>query len=282
MARMTNFGLILPEGVDEARTPARAALFGNLTAASATVCRLDPLSPSRRRLAALALVLLAVPVFALALPGTPVASAPPPPLTPLRRSSKAVVPTLRTPDREVAHRAVASLTRPVDAVLSDATLSPELLKAVGELEGSKRFPKPKEGGLGGYRLEGGEGLGRLATRGGSYDPSVLQRREPGVAVVTGVDLEGALSRAEIDVGLRRNVNAVRYCYLRELPRDPELAGEATFSLDVTPDGTVSTVTSEGTIDEKVRLCVTGRLRRMELPAHDAASRVKVSWRFSPG
>lgn len=127
---------------------------------------------------------------------------------------------------------------------------------------------------------GGDGFGRvhgvgdIDTGGGRGVSAGLGRREqraPRAHVERGTaEVNGFLSREEIERVVRRHSRGFRYCYERELQDDPELAGQITVNWTIDLDGTVSRSSiEENTMDNRnVESCVLREVRRMRFPEPD--------------
>ena len=151
------------------------------------------------------------------------------------------------------------------------------------------------GGLGGRGngLGGGgtaEGLGGLGTKGmgsgasgyGKGGGNFGAKGEGGIGTVGGDPIIlGALDRSLIDEVIKRHMNQIRYCYQRELPRDPSLAGKITIKFVIAKDGSVSSASVKATTmnNPAVEECVVGRFMRMEFPQPKGGGIVIVSYPF---
>jgi TonB family protein len=85
--------------------------------------------------------------------------------------------------------------------------------------------------------------------------------------------------------VRRHMNEIRYCYERELVRDPTLRGTVRLSFVIGPDGRVVSATAErGDLPEGVTSCVVAAVRRWTFPAPDGGGVVAVTYPFvfTPG
>ena len=122
------------------------------------------------------------------------------------------------------------------------------------------------GGLGGRG--GGLGGGGLGAIGG--DPII----------------DGALDKSLIDAVIKRNINQIRYCYQRELTKNPTLGGKITVKFVISKDGSVSTATTKASTmgSPAVEGCINGRFMRFQFPEPKDGGIVNVSYPFifSPG
>ena len=147
--------------------------------------------------------------------------------------------------------------------------------------------------VGGAGLSGGGtawGLGGLGTKGrGSgasgygYGGGHFGARSAGSIGSVGGDalILGSLDRTLIDAVIKRDLNAIRYCYQRELQKDPNLAGRVVVKFVIAADGTVSVANvKESTLgNAAVEQCVTQRFLHMTFPAAKSGGVVIVSYPF---
>jgi hypothetical protein len=127
-------------------------------------------------------------------------------------------------------------------------------------------------GASGYGSGGGnfgaKGEGGIGTVGG--DPIIL----------------GALDRSLIDEVIKRHMNQIRYCYQRELTKNPALGGKVVIKFTIAKDGTVSQASTKSTTmsNSAVENCIVSRFMRMQFPEPKGGGIVIVSYPFlfSPG
>ena len=160
--------------------------------------------------------------------------------------------------------------RGIDALLVPSALPPETAPAGALLD---------TGDLGMIGIADlgpiGQGMaGSEPARGGAghVDPGTPQAR-------------GSLPREVIQRVVRRHMNEIRYCYERELVRDPTLRGTVRLSFVIGPDGRVVSATAErGDLPEGVTSCVVAAVRRWTFPAFDGGGVVVVTYPFvfTPG
>lgn len=97
---------------------------------------------------------------------------------------------------------------------------------------------------------------------------------------------GALDRSLIDAVIKRNMAQIRYCYQRELTKNPALEGKITVKFVIAKDGTVSQATTKSTTmnNANVESCINSRFMRMQFPEPKGGGIVIVSYPFvfSPG
>lgn len=206
-----------------------------------------------------------------------------------------------TDDRDVAEHA-GVLSGPLDdnlaSIFGTTGIPAEMRAGIGGLIGSAGVPfgsgglGSRNGGLGG----GGpaEGVGGLGTKGigggkrghGAEGGDIGPKGEGGLASVGGDPIIlGALDRSLIDEVIKRHMSQIRYCYQRELPRSPTLAGKVIMDFTIGRDGSVSTTRARGTLGNvAVENCLVDRFRRMTFPAPRGGGVVVVRYPilFSPG
>lgn len=170
--------------------------------------------------------------------------------------------------------------------LLPAGLDPALAGGVGGLVGATGGLGGRGGGLGG----GGTaiGLGGLGTRGmgsgssgyGKGGGTFGAAGEGGLGAVGGDPIVlGALDRSLVSEVVKRNLNPIRYCYQRELAKNPALAGKVVVKFTIAADGSVSAASVSSTTlgDAAVESCVVGRFLRMQFPPATGGGIVIVSY-----
>ncbi|MCK6548944.1 TonB family protein [Myxococcota bacterium] len=161
------------------------------------------------------------------------------------------------------------------------------------------------GGVRGHRFGDTAGVGGLATRGtgpggggdaigigglashgngrgddGYADVALEGRREakirPGRTI-----LVGALGHEEVARVIRRSLSRFKFCYERELSRDPNLAGKIAVAFTIDPLGHVTDVKIEASSldDDAVERCVTAVMRSLEMPKPRGGGVVHVTYPF---
>jgi hypothetical protein len=209
----------------------------------------------------------------------------------------------RQVDKEIAENAgVLGALREgseLDDVLGNSNLSSDLLGGVGGLIGAKGV-QFGSGGLGarGSGLGGGGtagGLGGLGTKGrgsgasgyGTGGGHFGAKGEGKIGTIGGeAIILGALDKSLVDAVVRRNLNQIRYCYQRELTKNPELTGKVVVKFVIAKDGTVSSATTKSSTlaNPAVEQCINGRFMRFQFPEPKGGGIVIVSYpfMFSPG
>lgn len=129
-------------------------------------------------------------------------------------------------------------------------------------------------GLGGGSAGSGAGLGTLGTR-------------PRPDVATGnATQQGALDKDVIRRVIRRSLSRIRYCYERELLKDPNLAGRVSVRFVIRPDGTVTGVSDGGSSlpSEEAKACVRRAISALVFPRPKGGGVVTVTYPFifAPG
>ncbi|MDG1481816.1 MAG: AgmX/PglI C-terminal domain-containing protein [Myxococcota bacterium] len=206
-------------------------------------------------------------------------------------------------DREVAENAgvlgALGADGQLDGVFGSSALDSDLTGGIGGLIGAKGT-QIGSGGLGsrGSGLGGGgtaDGLGGLGTKGrgsgrsgyGSGGGSFGEKGEGGIGRIGGDPIIlGALDKSLIDAVIKRHMNQIRYCYQRELNKDPALGGKIVIKFVIAKDGSVSkaSVKSSTMGSSAVENCIAGRFMRFKFPEPKGGGIVIVSYPFifAPG
>ncbi|MEN0063059.1 MAG: AgmX/PglI C-terminal domain-containing protein [Myxococcota bacterium] len=200
-------------------------------------------------------------------------------------------------DRLVAEN--AGIASSLDGMLSDSRINPDLAGNVGGLLGVKGS-QAGAGGLGsrGSGLGGGgsaEGIGGLGTRGrgagrsgfGKGGGDFGAKGQGGLGRVGGDPIIlGALDRSLIDEVIKRNMNKIKYCYQRELTKNPALQGKIVIKFTIAKDGGVAAASKKSTTmnNASVEQCIVSQFMRMRFPEPKGGGIVIVSYPFlfSPG
>jgi hypothetical protein len=200
-------------------------------------------------------------------------------------------------NREIAENAgvlgVIGDDSALSGVFGSSALNSDLLGGVGGLIGAKGNQRGVNGlGSRGGGLGGGgtaDTLGGVGTRGrGGGDASYGQgpasgpRPEGDISGIGGAPIiVGALDRSLIDAVVKAHMNQFRYCYQRELNRDPSLAGKITVKFVIAGDGSVSRASiKQSTMgNAAVESCLTGRFMKLNFPEPKGNGIVIVSYPF---
>ena len=193
-------------------------------------------------------------------------------------------------DREIATNAglLGSLTdeAALDGVFSTTSLNSD---HEGGPSGSigVRGTQTSSGGLASRTTTSGEpdtpAAKSPATRGrGPGGGNFASKRSGGIGAIGGDPIIlGSLDKSLIDAVIKRNMNQIRYCYQRELPKYPELSGKIVVKFVVAKDGTVSSATTKtSTMNNKaVEACLNSRFLRFKFPEPKGGGIVIVSYPF---
>jgi pSer/pThr/pTyr-binding forkhead associated (FHA) protein len=200
-------------------------------------------------------------------------------------------------DKQIAESAglLADLNQMTDtSMFGTGGLDSAVSSAVGGLIGSQ-YGQFGAGGLGsrGSGLGGGgtaAGLGGMGTRGTGMGASGYGRGAgfygkkgggaPGVGTGDPIIL-GALDKSIIDRIVKQHLAKIRYCYQKELNKNPKLFGKIVVKFVIAKDGSVSTASTKSTTlrNPIVEKCINSRFMRMRFPAPKGGGIVIVSYPF---
>jgi hypothetical protein len=187
----------------------------------------------------------------------------------------------------------------LDGMLGNTGMNADMMSGIGGLIGAKGT-QMGSGGLGarGSGLGGGgtaDGLGGMGTKGrgsgssgyGSGGGDFGAKGEGGIGAVGGDPIIlGALDKSLIDAVIKRNMAQIRYCYQRELTKNPTLGGKITVKFTIAKDGTVSSASTKSSTmgNEAVETCINTRFMKFQFPEPKGGGVVIVSYPFifSPG
>jgi len=134
-------------------------------------------------------------------------------------------------------------------------------------------------GLSGIGTQGyGSGVPRSAVEEGSYGKK--DAGNPGVSSGSPIIL-GSLDKSVIDRVVKQHLAEIRYCYQKELNKDPSLAGKIVLQFTIQADGRVSAASIKSTSlnNKVVESCITGRFLRFKFPQPVGGGKVMVSYPF---
>ena len=114
-----------------------------------------------------------------------------------------------------------------------------------------------------------------------------KKRKGGIGRIGGSPIIiGELDKSLIDAVIKRNMSQIRYCYQRQLSKNPTLNGTIQVKFVISKDGSVSKAAIDhSTMDggTSVESCITGRFKRFRFPKPGAGIViVKYPFVFSPG
>lgn len=189
---------------------------------------------------------------------------------------------------------------PLADMLGDSSLSSDVTAGIDRLVGTRATGgrvglagRNLGGGgeLGTADFGGGGGPGRRRGGGGGDDESwggrAVTRGEGGdIGRAGDVITIGAIQPSVIDQVVKRHLASIRYCYQRELQKQPTLAGKLSVKFTIAADGSVSSATAASTTlgSPAVEACVAGRFLKMEFPPlkGGGVAVVRYPFWFSPG
>ena len=182
-----------------------------------------------------------------------------------------------------------------NSVFGTGGLDASVSNALGGLIGSQYGNQYGSGGLGsrGSGFGGGgtaAGLGGLGTRGSGLGGSGYGRGagfygkkgggSPGVGAGDPIIL-GALDKSIIDRIVKKHLPQIRYCYQKELNKNPKLFGKIVVKFVISKEGAVSSAsTKSSTMNNPiVEKCINSRFMRMRFPKPKGGGIVIVSYPF---
>ena len=203
----------------------------------------------------------------------------------------------REEDRKLAMDALAALglkgpDGAVSNVLGPGGLGSGINNALGGLRGASMGDAGGAGGLGsrgtgaggGGNALGIGGLGSGTGRGSGGSGGIdlggrgkgMTRVQPGKVIS-----KGSLSREEIQRVIRRVMNQIKFCYERELNKNPNLEGKIVASWVIQGSGDVGTAkASQNTMgNANVEECVMRIIKRLRFPQPQGGGQVFVTYPF---
>jgi hypothetical protein len=185
----------------------------------------------------------------------------------------------------------------------DTALGMDAENALGGLIGSKIGEAAGEGGLGLYgtgRGGGGTGLGTIGLdyggpntigkgggggSGAGYGRGAGRfgsRKSGAPDVVAGAPIiRGSLDREIIRRVIRRHKKEIKYCYEKELTKNPKLHGKVKVKFVIAPTGAVASASiAESTMRNRaVESCIVGKVLRFIFPKPEGGGIVEVGYPF---
>lgn len=198
--------------------------------------------------------------------------------------------------------ALSSGAASFDRVFGGGGLGAGMDKTLGSVTGISGVDQFGSGGLGtrGFGTGGGGnalGIGGLGTRGrggggaggygaaGSYGMGEGRIGGKGLSNISAgggqAVIMGALDRAVIDAYIRRNLAKIRWCYEKELNKDPKIFGKIVINFIISKDGAVSSSKVNRTTmgNENVESCVADQIKKIRFPAPKGGGIVIVNYPF---
>jgi pSer/pThr/pTyr-binding forkhead associated (FHA) protein len=203
----------------------------------------------------------------------------------------------REEDRKIAQAALAKLgltgdTGAASNVFGPGGLGSGINNALGGLRGTAMGDAGGAGGLGtrgtgaggGGNALGIGGLGSGTGRGSGGTGNIdLGGRGKGMTRIRPgkVTYVGSLSREEIQRVVRRFMSQIKYCYEKELQKDPNLQGKLVANWIISGTGLVQTASMvQNTMKNKtVEKCVVRIIKRMRFPKPRGGGVVTVTYPF---
>ncbi len=185
----------------------------------------------------------------------------------------------------------------MDRLFGGGGLGAGLDKTLGMLEGISGLDMRGAGGLGsrGSGLGGGGtaiGIGGLGTkgrggRGGRSQYGIgaagnLNKKKSNINIKTGnPTITGALDKSIIARIIKKHYSQIRYCYQKELNKNPKLYGKITIKFTISGRGTVSSSAVAVTTmkNMQVESCVAKTIKRIIFPQPKGGGIVVVTYPF---
>ena len=193
--------------------------------------------------------------------------------------------------------ALSSGAASFDRVFGGGGLGAGMEKTLGSVTGLAGVDQFGSGGLGtrGFGTGGGGnalGIGGLGTRGrggggasGKYGMAAGQIGRKGRSDISAgggqAVIMGALDRSVIDAYIRRNLAKIRWCYEKELNKDPKLFGRIVINFIISATGAVSSSKVQRTTmgNATVESCVADQIKKIRFPAPKGGGIVIVNYPF---
>ncbi len=185
----------------------------------------------------------------------------------------------------------------VDRVFGGGGLGAGMEKTLGSVTGISGVDQFGSGGLGtrGFGSGGGGnalGIGGLGTRGrgggggasgyGMAGGKIGGKRRSAIRAGGGqAVIMGALDRAIIDAYIRRNLAKIRWCYEKELNKNPKLFGKIVVKFIISKTGKVSSSKVSRTTmgNQTVESCVARQIKKIRFPNPKGGGIVVVNYPF---
>ncbi len=192
--------------------------------------------------------------------------------------------------------ALSSGAASFDRVFGGGGLGAGMEKTLGSVTGLSGVDQFGSGGLGtrGFGTGGGGnalGIGGLGTRGrgggggGKYGMAAGQIGRKGRSDISAgggqAVIMGALDKSVIDAYIQRNLAKIRWCYEKELNKDPKLFGRIVINFIISGTGAVSSSKVNRTTmgNQNVESCVADQIKKIRFPAPKGGGIVIVNYPF---
>ncbi len=194
--------------------------------------------------------------------------------------------------------ALSSGAASFDRIFGGGGLGAGMEKTLGSVTGISGVDQFGSGGLGtrGFGTGGGGnalGIGGLGTRGRGgggmggmgYGMAAGRIGGKGLSAITAgggqAVIMGALDRAVIDAYIKRNLAKIRWCYEKELNKDPKLFGKIVINFIISKTGQVSSSKVQRSTmgNENVESCVADQIKKIRFPAPKGGGIVIVNYPF---
>lgn len=182
----------------------------------------------------------------------------------------------------------------LQAALGEGGLSADIRAGIGGLVGARSTSTgPGLGsrgtglGGGGRAAEGGPfGVGDRTGARRAAETSLGTHQEGVTPRASEIITIGGLPASEIDKVVKRRLASIRYCYQRELQKNPSLGGKVSVKFTIAGDGSVSSAsTASSTLgNSAAEACMSAEFLKMTFPAPKGGGVVivKYPFMFTPG
>lgn len=134
------------------------------------------------------------------------------------------------------------------------------------------------GGGGGYNTRG------MGTGHSGYGKQSMAGSSAGYAspLESEAEVEGGLTKSQIDAVIRRNQGQITYCYEKSLQSKPNIRGRIHYAWKIGPSGRVSSVAVEDSSvnESSVESCIASKIRGWKFPRPAGNSTVSVNYPFA--
>jgi hypothetical protein len=127
----------------------------------------------------------------------------------------------------------------------------------------------------------GKGRGKYGT--GQGGGSLGKKKKGRIGAIGGRPIViGSLDKSLIQKVINQNISQIKYCYSRELTKNPNLSGTIKINFVIAKDGTVSKAkVKKSTMgNKKVESCIAGRFKRFKFPKPKGGGIVIVTYPFT--